>query len=232
MIIPKGSEVITGLYNNEAMYAVYWPRILRKDEQYPQYIFIEPAMIQQIQHDEQFMRQALIEARLALDAGEFPVGCVLVLDGRVVGRGRRRNSEGGCSNEIDHAEMVTLRTLLAEQPAVDCRRITVYSTMEPCLMCYSTLLLSGVRRFVWAYEDVMGGGTSLPLRQLAPLYQAMEAEVELLPDVLRHESLALFGRFFENCSYWQGSMLAGYTLAQYRDIQYRDINPEMNGACA
>ena len=162
------------------------------------------------------MELALSEARLALAAGEFPVGCVLVLDDQVIGRGHRRNSEGAGSNEIDHAEMVTLRTLLAEQPAVDCRRITVYSTMEPCLMCYTTLLLSGVRRFVWAYEDVMGGGTSLPLQQLAPLYRDME--VELLPDVLRRESLSLFAHFFANYSYWQGSMIAEYTLAQYKKL--------------
>ena len=162
------------------------------------------------------MGLALSEARLALAAGEFPVGCVLVLADQVIGRGRRRNSEGAGSNEIDHAEMVTLRALLAEQPAVDCRRITVYSTMEPCLMCYTTLLLSGVRRFVWAYEDVMGGGTSLPLQQLAPLYRDME--VELLPDVLRRESLSLFAHFFTNYSYWQGSMIAEYTLAQYKKL--------------
>ncbi len=174
-------------------------------------------MAQQQQHrDEHFMQKALDEARLALEAGEFPVGCVLVLDGRIIAQDRRRNSEGTCANEIDHAEMVTLRTLLAEQPALDCSRITVYSTLEPCLMCYSTLLLSGVRRFVWAYEDVMGGGTSLPLEQLAPLYQEME--VELVPDVLRSASLSLFGSFFARYSYWQDSMLAEYTLTQYNKL--------------
>ncbi len=51
------------------------------------------------------MELALSEARLALAAGEFPVGCVLVLDDQVIGRGHRRNSEGAGSNEIDHAEI-------------------------------------------------------------------------------------------------------------------------------
>lgn len=166
------------------------------------------------------MRHALEQARLALEAGEFPVGCVLVRENEIIRSGRRRNSEGAGSNEIDHAEMVTLRALLAEQPRLDCRNLTVYSTMEPCLMCYTTLLLSGVRRFVWAYEDVMGGGTNLPLEQLAPLYRNMQAEVELVPDILRQESLNLFGQFFRNYSYWQDSLIAEYTLAQYRD-QYR-----------
>ena len=158
------------------------------------------------------MQEALNEAGLALAAGEFPVGCALVQDGQVIGRGHRRNSEGALSNEIDHAEVVSLRRLLAERPGLDCSSITAYCTMEPCLMCYATMLLSGIRRFVWAYEDVMGGGTSLPLQELSPLYREME--VELVPGVLRHESLTLFRRFFRNYSYWQGSLLEKYTLAQ------------------
>ena len=164
------------------------------------------------------MRHALDQARLALEAGEFPVGCVLVRDNEIIRSGRRRNSEGAGSNEIDHAEMVTLRALLAEQPRpeLNCRDLTVYSTMEPCLMCYTTLLLSGVRRFVWAYEDVMGGGTNLPLERLSPLYRNMQARIELVPNILRRESLCLFGQFFRQYSYWQDSLLAEYTLAEYQ----------------
>ncbi|MCI5207872.1 MAG: nucleoside deaminase [Candidatus Electrothrix sp. ATG2] len=192
------------------------------------------------QQDEQFMQQALTEARTALEDGEFPVGCVLVQDNEIIQSGRRRNSEGTVRNEIDHAEMVTLRALLARQPELDCQKITVYSTMEPCLMCYTTLLLSGVRRFVWAYEDVMGGGTNLPLGQLAPLYQDME--VQLVPDILRQESLTLFGQFFTRYSYWQDSLLADYTLAQYNnegnervpapELHYRQFRAETESACA
>jgi len=162
--------------------------------------------------DKQFMEEALVEARLALAGGEFPVGCVLVAGGAVVGRGHRCNSEGALANEIDHAEVVTLHRLLADQPGIDCRQITAYSTMEPCLMCYTTMLLSGIRRFVWAYEDIMGGGTSLPLVQLLPLYREMQ--VDLTPGVLRQDSLDLFGRFFQKYTYWQGSLLEQYTLEQ------------------
>ncbi|MCI5147461.1 MAG: nucleoside deaminase [Candidatus Electrothrix sp. AR3] len=166
------------------------------------------------QQDEQIMALALTEARIALEAGEFPVGCVLVQGGQVIGHGHRQNSKGRLSNELDHAEVITLRNLQREQPKIDCSQLTVYSTMEPCLMCYSTLLLSGIRRFVWAYEDIMGGGTALPLEQLAPLYQEME--VELVPNILRKESLTLFSIFFQNYSYWKNSMLAEYTLNQYQ----------------
>jgi len=161
---------------------------------------------------EQYMAVALDEARLALAEGEFPVGCVMVTDGRILARGRRRNSVEGCRNEIDHAEILTLRLLLAEQPSLDPATITVYSTLEPCLMCYSTMLLSGIRSFVWAYEDVMGGGANLPLYMLNTLYAGMR--VHLLDRVLRSESLGLFQQFFQTGTYWRDSLLARYTLAQ------------------
>ncbi len=139
------------------------------------------------------MQEALAEAKMALAAQEFPVGCVLVRDGKVVARGHRQNSRAGECNEIDHAEVVTLRMLLARHPDTDCSRLVAYSTMEPCLMCYSTMLLSGIRHFVYGYEDRMGGGTNLPLAQLNPLYAEMSVRVEA--GVLRDESLQLFQRF-------------------------------------
>ncbi|MBM9535527.1 nucleoside deaminase [Desulfobulbus alkaliphilus] len=161
---------------------------------------------------EQYMEAALEEARQALAEGEFPVGCVLVVKGCIKARGRRQNSSEVCRNEIDHAEILTLRRLIGEHPELDLQEVTVYSTLEPCLMCYSTLLLSGVRSFVWAYEDVMGGGANLPLPLLNSLYAQMR--VQLVDRVLRQESLRLFQQFFRSGSYWQDSLLARYTLAQ------------------
>ncbi len=161
---------------------------------------------------EQFMGVALVQAEAALKQGEFPVGCVLVAKGNVLAKGQRKNTGAAGVNEIDHAEIVTLRALLKENPDVDCGEIIVYSTMEPCLMCFTTLLLSGIRRFVWAYEDVMGGGTSLDLTTLPPLYAEMT--VELISGIKRDESLRLFQEFFQNYSYWQDSHLERYTLEQ------------------
>ena len=168
---------------------------------------------------ERFMGAALAEAAAALKAGEFPVGVVLVADGEILVRASRRNSQAQSRNEIDHAEINALRILLSDYPQVGPSRVRVYSTMEPCLMCYSTLLLSGIRRVVWAYEDVMGGGTGLDLQRLTPLYRDMQ--VELVASVLRQESLALFQQFFRKYDYWQDSLLASYTLSQQLDKALR-----------
>lgn len=162
------------------------------------------------------MHIALEQAAEALAQGEFPVGAVIVHQGRVVASGQRLHTleQKESVNEIDHAEVLALRTLLAQETAIDPAGLVVYATMEPCLMCYSTLLLNGIRRIFYAYEDVMGGGTNLPLAQLNPLYAEME--VMVTPHVLRQQSLELFQRFFANPEnqYWKDSLLANYTLSQ------------------
>lgn len=165
---------------------------------------------------EHFMGLALQEAARALAAQEFPVGCVLVFDDAVVATGKRENSKDEAANELDHAEIVALRDLLSRRPEIERREIIVYSTMEPCLMCYSTLLLNGIRTIVYAYEDAMGGGTGLALEKLTPLYREMAAEITIIPHVLRQESLNLFKEFFADPDngYWQDSLLSEYTLAQ------------------
>jgi tRNA(adenine34) deaminase len=170
-----------------------------------------------IEH-EKFMQQALSEADKALAAGEFPVGCVMVHEGQIISRGRRINSKSPNENELDHSEIVALRKIFEQHPEIDRSRIVVYSTMEPCLMCYVTLLLNGIRTIVYGYEDIMGGGTNLDLQTLNPLYQEMS--VEIIPNVLRRESLKLFKTFFtdQGNTYWQDSPLARYTLTQIAEV--------------
>ena len=162
---------------------------------------------------EVFMRLALEEARMALDAGDFPVGCVIVQGREVVATGRRQNSSARI-NELDHAEVVALRSLFDKNPQADASRLTVYSTMEPCLMCYATMLVNNINHIVYGYEDAMGGGTNLPLVVLAPLYSSKK--VTITDSVLRSECLALFQQFFsaESNGYLQDSLLARYTLSQ------------------
>lgn len=169
-------------------------------------------MIDSLDH-EKHMETALAAARYALDSGEFPVGCALVHENQVVSSGARKNSrEGG--NELDHAEIVALRGLYSALPVYDLSEVVVYSTMEPCLMCFSTLILNGIRTVVYGYEDAMGGGSRVDLARLAPLYSSMK--IEVIPGILRSECLKLFQQFFQDDEndYWKDSLLAQYTAEQ------------------
>jgi tRNA(adenine34) deaminase len=161
-----------------------------------------------------FMSKALEEARDALNMGEFPVGCVIVYENNVLVTGARHHSGSENQNELDHAEMLALRRLVDIGKKIDRAQLTVFSTLEPCLMCYAALILNDIRHIVYAYEDVMGGGTNLDLKKLNPFYQDME--IKVAPRILRQESLMLFKKFFSDAqnSYLQGTMLAKYTLNQ------------------
>ncbi len=159
-----------------------------------------------------FMELAIEEGEKALASSEFPVGCVITDGERVITKAHRMNSK--VDNELDHAEMVALRSVFSGQREHDGMSLSVYSTMEPCLMCYSTLVLHNVSTIVYGFEDAMGGGTSLDLSTLKPLYA--HREIDIIPHILRRECLQLFKKFFsdQKNGYLQNSLLARYTMEQ------------------
>ena len=160
------------------------------------------------------MNKALEEAETALAAGEFPVGCVMVYRENIIATGARENSTGDCANEVDHAEMIALRRLCDLETKIYLKEVTLFSTLEPCLMCFGALLISGIHKIVFAYEDAMGGGTLCDLSTLPPLYK--ENQISVTPDILRKKSLQLLKAFFSNPenTYLKDSLLATYTLRQ------------------
>ena len=164
--------------------------------------------------DTTFMRLALDLAGAALKKGDFPVGCVIADGDTLIAKGRRTGTADGMANEIDHAELNALRSLYSKAPDTDRTRLTIYCTMEPCLMCFSAIMLSGIGRVVYAFEDVMGGGTGCDRSTLSPLYR--DTHLTVVAGVLRQNSLILFQRFFADSGnpYWADSLLSRYTLRQ------------------
>jgi tRNA(adenine34) deaminase len=159
------------------------------------------------------MGEALAIAERALAAGEFPVGSVMVCRGRIVARGGRQGSAAEGLNELDHAEMVALRGLYDSGP-LDPVEVTVFCTMEPCLMCFGALVLHRIGRIVYAFEDPMGGGAGGDRAGLRPLYR--DTPIVVQGGLRRADSLRLFKRFFGDPrnGYWRDSQLARYTIAQ------------------
>ena len=160
------------------------------------------------------MEKALEKAQEALYLGEFPVGCVIVYENKIIATGSRNGTTGNFINEIDHAELTALRCLAELKENVDRSKTILFCTLEPCLMCYSAILMSGINKIVYSYEDVMGGCTWCNLTELSTFYK--ERQIKIVPAILRNRSLELFKVYFENQknTYWKDSQLAIYTIAQ------------------
>ena len=164
--------------------------------------------------DKHFMKKALELARMALVAGEFPVGCVMALGKDIIATGAREGTGGNALNEVDHAEIMALRNLSRLDHKVNMKEVSVFSTLEPCLMCFGALVISGIGRIVFAYEDAMGGGTCCDCANLPPLYR--ESQIKIKSGVLRNDSLELLKSYFSQTqnTYLMDSYLASYTLDQ------------------
>jgi tRNA-specific adenosine deaminase 2 len=107
--------------------------------------------------DREFMRLALHEARVALDVGETPVGCVIVRDGTVVSRGH--NETNATRNGTRHAEMVAIDELLEADRNATFGTCTLYVSCEPCIMCAGALSLLNFHRVVYGCANDKFGGT-------------------------------------------------------------------------
>jgi len=94
---------------------------------------------------DEFLDAAIAEAREGLDAGGIPIGSVLVVDGRIVGRGHNQRVQKGSA--VLHAEMDCLENA-GRLTAADYRRSVLYSTLSPCDMCSGAILLYRIPRVV------------------------------------------------------------------------------------
>jgi tRNA(adenine34) deaminase len=138
---------------------------------------------------ERFMREALAEAEAAGEAGQLPIGAVVVLDGKVVSRGQNRYLER--NTQLAHAE---LEALLAGGEAVWSRHddCILFSTVEPCPMCLGAAVMADVPHIVFAAHD-HGVGIG---RQLIETVPYVRRHIRTLQGgVLEQESLDLIARY-------------------------------------
>jgi len=144
--------------------------------------------------DADFMREALVEARLAAVAGEMPVGCVIARDGEIVAR-----SHNECEARRDataHAELLAIRRASAAAGDWRLNRCTLYVTLEPCPMCAGAIVQARVGRLVYGAADP-GQGCAGSLYRICedpafPHFCKSEG------GVMAEECQALLNAFFED----------------------------------
>jgi tRNA(adenine34) deaminase len=144
--------------------------------------------------DEDFLREALELAREAERGGEVPVGAVVVLGGRVIGRGR--NSPISRSDPTAHAEILALREAAAATGNYRLEGATMYATLEPCVMCAGALVAARVSRLVFGARDLRFGGVRSKFR-LADT-DVLNHRVQIVEGVLGAECAELMQRFFSS----------------------------------
>ncbi len=105
--------------------------------------------------DERFMSAALAEARAAFDAGEIPVGAVVVAGGRIIGRGHNLTEQ--LTDVTAHAEMLALTAAAQTLGGKYLPEATLYVTVEPCLMCAGAIGWAQVGRIVYGADDPKRG---------------------------------------------------------------------------
>lgn len=114
---------------------------LRKEEEARQ-----QALILKQKTDEKFMKQALLQAKKAKELGEVPIGCVIVQDGKVIGRGyNRRNTD---KSTLSHAEITAIRKASRKLNDWRLEECTLYVTLEPCQMCAGAIVQARVKEVV------------------------------------------------------------------------------------
>ena len=148
--------------------------------------------------DNKFMLWALEQAQLALREDELPVGAIVVLGGEVGGVGRRTAAG---NTRLDHAEIGALRQALDRNYTLG-RSMTIYTTLEPCVMCFGALLNSRIGRIVYALEDPYGGATHFKSTDM-PLRNQSEFPL-VVGGVLRSEVCDVFREYFRTTKseYW------------------------------
>ncbi len=142
--------------------------------------------------DERFMQLALANARHAVDAGEVPVGCVIVRDGEVIARAGNRTVRD--QDPTAHAESLAIRQAAAALGSWRLDGCTLYATLEPCAMCAGAIVLARVARVVFgAWDDKAGmaGSVGDLLR-----HPRLNHRPQVASGVLGEACGALLSRFF------------------------------------
>jgi len=142
--------------------------------------------------DESFLDLALAQAREAEQEGEVPVGAVIVLDQQIIGRGHNRPIRS--NDPTAHAEMLAIREAARTIGNYRLDGATLYSTLEPCVMCAGALVNARVARLVFGARDLRFGGVRSKFR-LADA-DVLNHRVEIVEGVLGAACAELLEDFF------------------------------------
>ena len=138
--------------------------------------------------DERYMREALKQATISLQEGNWPIGCVIELNGKIIAS--THNQVYSTNDKLAHAEILALKqiqAILAENE----KQATLYTTYEPCPMCFGAAILSRVKRVVCGIDLDQSG--AMHFRENLPLlFKQDKFQIEFTTGVLAKECHEIF----------------------------------------
>lgn len=143
-------------------------------------------------NDEIFMDQAIELAKEAAKEGEVPVGAVVVIDGRIVGRGRNRRETD--KNALAHAEIEAINEACKTLGGWRLWQCDMYVTLEPCPMCTGAIINSRIKRLVYGASDSKAGSCGSVVNLFSLPYNH---KPEVISGLKQEECAALLSDFFK-----------------------------------
>lgn len=150
-------------------------------------------MRKQLTEDEKYMKEAIKEAKKAYKLGEVPIGCVIVYNGKIIGRGYNRRKTD--KNTLCHAEISAIKKASKFMGDWRLEGCTLYVTLEPCQMCAGACVQARMDRVVIGCMSPKSGcaGSIINLLQM----DAFNHQVEITKDILQEECSSMLTSFFE-----------------------------------
>lgn len=142
---------------------------------------------------EYYMTQALALAREAIEDGDVPVGCVIVRDGQIIGRGRNRREAD--ADATAHAEMEAIRDACEKLGSWRLHGCTLYVTLEPCPMCAGGIINARIGTVRYGAKDDKAGACGSVLNLFE---ERFNHHPRVYGHILEEECAGLLQEFFEN----------------------------------
>ncbi|WP_407306011.1 tRNA adenosine(34) deaminase TadA [Desulfosporosinus sp. SB140] len=140
-----------------------------------------------------WMRMALLQAQLAFEQGEAPIGAVIVHNDKVIAEAHNEKEQR--NDPTAHAEILAIQRAAETLGSWRLSEATLYVTLEPCPMCAGAIVQARLKRLVYGTMDLKGGATGSVLNVLD--YTLWNHRVEILAGVLEEECTDILKRFFK-----------------------------------
>ncbi len=140
-----------------------------------------------------YMQEAILEARKAFSKNEVPIGAVVVLNNKIIGRGHNRREELG--DPTAHAEMLAIRDAAQRLGKWRLTGASLYVTLEPCPMCAGAIVNARVQKLIYGAFDLKAGAVSSLMNLVQD--RRLNHYVEVMDGICHEECAQLLQEFFQ-----------------------------------